>query len=661
MQLILTLASLATSCAFVRSTARRGLWMTSTSPRVETTSSVLRTVAGDRFALLTMAGGDKGMGADRVDGVRIIYSLSVGENKQIGSGDGALLSARLGHRTTGPVPRSAAPSILLLESPTSASSAQLDETAVFSLVEECLRWYLDAGGRIGKLVVAVPAEAEAVLKPLATMGFRQSSSPPGSLDTLAAFYPASSVLLTADGRSLLQFVESRAKAAKANKAPAAEQYLLHDTLGRLQHDLGDAKSSIDSYTSALTANPSAAAAFRNLGSAYHAVGNTQLAFASYQQAIQLDPQDALVYLKLAYFYEDFASKDWVDAAEHALKCYSYYLQNVDAEDTAVLTRLGNLQVREHRGEEAISSYSKALSIDASLANVWFNKAHAQVKVGDTDGALQSLRRTLELDESITAARHMIQALSPVDSQRVTVGDDKYVKELFDSYSGSYDPHVKKLLYSAPRVIRQELAKVYKGRFTMDAAEEEEVPLNLPSEQPGCTTIVPTIAINATLEVLDLGCGTGLAGAWLKDYAKLLVGVDLSEQMVTIARKKMLYQELDVMSIASYLQQCTRSFDLVVAADVLSYVGDLTETFALAAPVLRVGGHLVFTVEALEGNKDAAAGAENDPKGFTLLKSGRCVRLGPIPLAQSLSDRSYFFLPYTHTHAGSAILEPTSKT
>jgi len=623
--LILTFATAAT--AFVRSAAqRRGLWMTSTSPRVDVTSSVLRTVAGDRYALLTEAGRDSGAqrGADKVDGVRVIYSLSLGENKQIGSGDGAaLLSARLGHRTTGPVPRSAAPSVLLLESTAAASSVQLDETAVFSLVEECLRWYLDAGGRIGKLVVAAPAGAEAVLKPLATMGFRQSSSsPPGSLDTLAAFYPASSVLLTADGRSLLQFVESRAKAAKANKAPPAEQYLLHDTLGRLQHDLGDAKSSIDSYTSALTANPSAAAAFRNLGSAYHAVGNTQLAFASYQQAIQLDPQDALVYLKLAYFYEDFASKDWVDAAEHALKCYSYYLQNVDAEDTAVLTRLGNLQVREHRGEEAISSYSKALSIDASLANVWFNKAHAQVKVGDTDGALQSLKRTLELDESITAARHMIQALSPVDSQRVSVGDDKYVKELFDSYSSSYDPHVKKLLYSAPRVIRQELAKVYKGRFTVDAGEEEEVPLNLPSEQPGCTTIVPTISINATLEVLDLGCGTGLAGAWLKDYAKLLVGVDLSEKMVTIARKKMLYQELDVMSIATYLQQCTRTFDLVVAADVLSYVGDLTETFALAAPVLRAGGHFVFTVEALEGNKDAAAGAENDPKGYTLLKSGR---------------------------------------
>ena len=43
----------------------------------------------------------------------------------------------------------------------------------------------------------------------------------------------------------------------------------------------------------------------------------------------------------------------------------------------------------------------------------------------------------------------------------------------------------------------------------------------------------------------------LSGAWLKDYAKSLVGVDLSEQMVNLARKKMLYQELHVDSLDRY--------------------------------------------------------------------------------------------------------------
>jgi hypothetical protein len=49
-------------------------------------------------------------------------------------------------------------------------------------------------------------------------------------------------------------------------------------------------------------------------------------------------------------------------------------------------------------------------------------------------------------------------------------------------------------------------------------------------------------------------------------------------MVEKAQKKMLYQELHVQPLNEYLQQCTKTFDLVVAADVFSYVGDLAETF-----------------------------------------------------------------------------------
>jgi hypothetical protein len=34
----------------------------------------------------------------------------------------------------------------------------------------------------------------------------------------------------------------------------------------------------------------------------------QMAFASYQQAVSIDAADPLTYLKLAFFYEDFAGK-----------------------------------------------------------------------------------------------------------------------------------------------------------------------------------------------------------------------------------------------------------------------------------------------------------------------------------------------------------------
>ena len=578
--------------------------------------------------------------------VRCIYSVAVADGKKQPA-----LSARIGHATSGPVPRPYNPTVLSLEP--GPQHPTLCPEAVQAALEEALRWYLDAGGRIGKLTLAVPA-GHAVQATVEGMGFRSHTAggaggAAGAMPTLGCsataaraiegFAPTGSIYFVADGSALLGYAEGKAKsrgggggssgAASASAAPAAprdkdEMFTLHDLVGRLHHDLGNPKAAVAPYTQALIVNPASSAAFRNLGAAYHASGNTQLAFASYQQAIQLDAKDAQVYLKLALFYEDFAHKDWADAADHALRCYAYYLEHVDAKDTSVLTRMGNLQVREHRNEGAIETYSRALQTDPLLSNVWFNLAQAQVKVGDTAAARSSLQRTLDIDPSVTAAGYMLKALSAEEASRVRSGDEKYVRELFDTYAATYDSHGKKLLYSAPRVIRQEMAAIYRGRFTI-SSEEETVPLNLPSEQPGCTTIIPTIAINSTLDVLDLGCGTGLAGAWLKDYARSLTGVDLSEAMVAVARKKMLYQELSVVSINTYLGRCNRQFDLVVMADVLSYVGCLKQTFAQIVPVTRAGGHVAFTVEAVEGNKDATTGPGPDAggdKGYMLLKSGR---------------------------------------
>lgn len=324
----------------------------------------------------------------------------------------------------------------------------------------------------------------------------------------------------------------------------------------------------------------------------------------------------MVYLKLAIFYEDYASRDWLEAATNAESCYAYYLDNIDPEDVAILTRLGNLLVREHKSEDAISIYNRILSIDPSLYNVWFNKAHAELKVGDYDEAFKSLKQTIALNPTIIAANHMLKALSDDEATKITKTDESYVIDLYDTYSDTYDEHGKKLLYSAPRVIRQEMAKVYKAREKLltesvdgDSDESLEIvtspPMNKISLTPLSTcgdhttastdTANPTAScddhdhdpnecggqvsfMNRKLDILDLGCGTGLAGAWLKDYARTLVGVDISDKMVSIAKKKGLYEELHVNSIQNFLNKLdgNKNFDLVVAADVLSYIGDLSD-------------------------------------------------------------------------------------
>jgi predicted TPR repeat methyltransferase len=96
-------------------------------------------------------------------------------------------------------------------------------------------------------------------------------------------------------------------------------------------------------------------------------------------------------------------------------------------------------------------------------------------------------------------------------------------------------------------------------------------------------------------VLDLGCGTGLAGAALRACARELIGVDLSPRMIQRSRERATYDELLCEDLHAVLARL-RGVDLIVAADVFIYVGALETTFASCAGALRPGGLLAFSVE-----------------------------------------------------------------
>lgn len=527
--------------------------------------------------------------------------------------------------SNGKTPRSYLPGLILIESVEKdiVDFIDCDINQFYNTLEETLQWYLDSGGRVAKLEIACSSVLE---KHLSSFGNALKHSHFLNI-------PNGYNVFSLDAQRMINHLKYRI----SNNM--GKGYVINDILGRIFHDIGDPKTSIDYYTKALQEMSTYTAAFRNLGSAYQAIGNTQLAFASYQQAIQLDPNDALVYLKLAFFYEDFASKDWKEAAENAQSCYEYYLKSTDSEDVSILTRLGNLYVREHKSEEAISTYNKALSLEPKQVSVWFNKAHAEIKLGRYNDAAESLRQTLRLDPSISAARHMLKALVEEEAQMITKSDESYITDLYNSYARNYDQHNQKLLYSAPRVIRQEMAKIYRTRKDITGLDESEIEIIVaPSSSTKCESEKDQDTSKSTcpednhdhdnctgqisfmdrkLDILDLGCGTGLAGAWLKDYAKSLVGVDVSSEMVEVAMKKMLYDSLYTNSITNFLQECKDTYDLIVAADVLSYIGDLHDILIKVSKVIRPGGYFVFTAETANQSQSFFTN-----KGFRLLKNGR---------------------------------------
>ena len=122
-----------------------------------------------------------------------------------------------------------------------------------------------------------------------------------------------------------------------------------------------------------------------------------------------------------------------------------------------------------------------------------------------------------------------------------------------------------------------------------------------------------IGTSAHLDILELGCGTGLAGRHLRPLARRLVGIDLSPDMVEHAAETGVYDALDVAEITEWLaRSAEREFDLIAACDTLIYFGDLRQVVVPSANRLRSGGTFAFTVES------AAEGS------FQLTDSGRYV-------------------------------------
>ena len=108
-------------------------------------------------------------------------------------------------------------------------------------------------------------------------------------------------------------------------------------------------------------------------------------------------------------------------------------------------------------------------------------------------------------------------------------------------------------------------------------------------------------VDQPLEILDLGCGTGLVGAALTRQKHRLIGVDLSQKMLAQAKARNVYETLHVGEVHAFLRNSDPArFDAVCAADVFIYIGALEELFAGVARVLRPGGWFAFSTEECAG-------------------------------------------------------------
>lgn len=94
-------------------------------------------------------------------------------------------------------------------------------------------------------------------------------------------------------------------------------------------------------------------------------------------------------------------------------------------------------------------------------------------------------------------------------------------------------------------------------------------------------------------ILEIGCGTGLNTQYLVQKAKEVVGLDLSEEMLKVARRRI--GEENVRFVVGDITEPwhfeNASFDMIVANLVLEHIEDLSHVFREAGRVLRSEGTL----------------------------------------------------------------------
>ena len=94
----------------------------------------------------------------------------------------------------------------------------------------------------------------------------------------------------------------------------------------------------------------------------------------------------------------------------------------------------------------------------------------------------------------------------------------------------------------------------------------------------------------------MGCGTGLSGEPFVSVVDRLTGVDLSPKMIEKSKEKKIYDALYENDILEFLTESSEKFDLIIAADVLIYLGDPAPLFQKLQNIVERQAIFVLSTE-----------------------------------------------------------------
>jgi len=333
--------------------------------------------------------------------------------------------------------------------------------------------------------------------------------------------------------------------------------------GVLAHQQGQSDEAVALIEKSLALAPGRADCHNNLGIVFQSTGKLQAAIDAYHHAIAIDPGHANAHSNLGVLLRATGQPLQAEAA------YRTAIQ-LNPEHIDAYTNLGILLNALKRTREAAECYCKVITLRPKHREARRLLALAHCVLGDIDAAVKIFDEWLDEEPGDPIALHMRAACTGRDvPARASNG---FVERTFDSFASSFESKLEHLSYRAPALVAAML----------DNSDLEQV---------------------KQLDVLDAGCGTGLCGPLLVPYARRLVGVDLSEGMLALAKAKHVYDALIQRELTDHLRDHPAAFDVIVSVDTLVYFGDLGSVIAAAAGALRPNGLFIFTLEHAVGVSD----------------------------------------------------------
>lgn len=103
---------------------------------------------------------------------------------------------------------------------------------------------------------------------------------------------------------------------------------------------------------------------------------------------------------------------------------------------------------------------------------------------------------------------------------------------------------------------------------------------------------------ADTRVVDVGCGGGILAESMARRGAHVIGIDLAESALAVARMHMIEAGVEVdyraVTAGTHAEECPGAADVVTCMELLEHVPDPAELIADCARMARPGGHLFFS-------------------------------------------------------------------